>query len=151
PAPGVAAHLVDAELRFPAQLPRGERRIGIARGDIAGAPRQYLVGNLLSAGALECLHCLEYRVAAAGAEVHGDRAALLLEVLERGDMPEREVHDVEVIAHAGAVLGVVVAAPDAQRAMLADGDLRDIREEIIRDAARVLADASRRMSPGRVE
>src|SRR3954471_7201559 len=66
-------------------------------------------------------------------------------------MAAREIHDVDVVAHAGAVGRRIIVAPDAQRGLLADRDLRDVREEIVRNAARVLADRSRGMRADRIE
>ena len=65
------------------------------------------------------------------------------QVAQRGDVALGEVDDVDVVAHAGAVGRVVVVAEDLQPRALADRDLGDVGHQVVRRAARVLADASR--------
>ena len=74
-------------------------------------------------------------------------AAVVLHILYRGDVTAREVDNVDVIAHARAVVGVVVIAEDAQMVAAADGDLRNERHEVVGDALRVLADEPASCAP----
>ena len=67
---------------------------------------------------------------------------LVLELLQRRKVALSEVHNVDVVAHARAVGGVVVAAKDGQRLPPPDRDLRHVRHQIVRRAAGVLADAA---------
>src|SRR3972149_4785335 len=136
PAPGVAAHLLEAARRAPPQLLRGERGIGPVFREIAGAARGELDRNGPARCGFERLHHFEHRVAASGAEVDGDRAVRALEEAQRRDVRLGEVHHVQVIAHPGAVRRVVVLAEDPQGGSLPACDLRDIRQEVLRDAAR---------------
>ena len=71
--------------------------------------------------------------------------------LERGDVAGGEVLDVDVVAHAGAVDGVVVVAEDAELLALAHRDLGDERHQVVGDAGRVLADRPGLVRADRVE
>ena len=62
-----------------------------------------------------------------------------------------EVDDVDVVAQAGAVGGVVVVAEHADLLELADGDARDERHEVVRDAGGIFADEAARVRAHRVE
>ena len=104
-----------------------------------------------SRGAHEGLHHLEHGVAAPGAEVRGDGPLCLLQVVEGGEVAAREVHDVDVVAHAGTVGRRIVAPPHAKARQLADRDLRDVGHEVVRDAARVFADSPRGVRADGVE
>ena len=84
----------------------------------------------------------EHAVALAGAEVAGKEAAVLGELPERGDVAAGEVDDVDVVAHAGAVVGGIVVAVDVQLLKLADGHLGYVGHQVVGDAARILADES---------
>ena len=55
-------------------------------------------------------------------------------------MAAGQVHDVDVVAHTGAVGGGVVVAEDVDFFQLADGDLGDVGHQVIGDAVGVLAD-----------
>ena len=66
----------------------------------------------------------------------------LATILQRRKVALGEVHNVDVVAHARAVGGVVVAAKDGQRLPPPDRDLRHVRHQIVRRAAGVLADAA---------
>ena len=60
------------------------------------------------------------------------------EALEGGDVGGGEVADVDVVADAGAVGGVVVVAEDAQLGAFADGHLGDVGHQVVGDAVGVL-------------
>ena len=66
-------------------------------------------------------------------------------------MPQRQVDDVDVVAHAGAVRGGVVVAEHPQPRQLPDRDLRDEGQQVVRDAVRVLADPAAGVRAHRVE
>ena len=57
----------------------------------------------------------------------------------------------DVVAHAGAVGRVVVAAEDLQELALAHRDLGDVGHQVVRDAARVLAEGAAGVRAHRVE
>ena len=65
---------------------------------------------------------------------------MLLGVLDRAQMAFSQIDDVDVVTHAGAVRGVIVVAEDGQLLAAADGDLRDVGHQIVRNAVRILTD-----------
>ena len=69
----------------------------------------------------------------------------------RADMAAGQVHDVDVVAHAGAVGGGVVVAEDVDFFQLADGDLGDVGHQVVGDAVGVLADEAGLMGTDGVE
>ena len=83
---------------------------------------------------------IQHTVAVAGAQIADEEAALGLQLPDSADMAAGQVHDVDVVAHAGAVGGGVVVAEDVDFFQLADGDLGDVRHQVIGDAVGVLAD-----------
>ena len=99
----------------PEELAR-PRDVGIAGRDVARPPRDDLVRDTSSRRRLERAHDLQHRVPAAGAEVdgRGPRRVRREDPAQRRDVPGGEVDHVDVVAHAGAVGGGVVAAEDAQ-------------------------------------
>ena len=115
--------------------------IGVGRGDVAGAPGRDLVGDVPADGGAERPDHLEHAGAPPGAEVPHVAPAHLGEPVERGQVAPGEVDDVDVVADAGAVGGVVVVAEDLQLLPAADGHLGDERHQVVRDALRVLTDA----------
>ena len=64
--------------------------------------------------------------AAAGAEV----VEITLGGIEREDVGLREVEDVDVVADAGAVGGLVVGAVDFDMILLAEGDFEDVGDQV---------------------
>src|SRR5690606_23698659 len=104
-----------------------------------------------AARALEGGDHVEHRVADARAQVDGEGPVALEGVLERREMPAGEVHDMDVVAHARAVVRGIVAAEDRQRLATADGDLRYEGHQVVGNAPRILADQPARMRPGGIE
>ena len=51
-----------------------------------------------------------------------------------------QIDHMDVITHAGAVGGIVVIAEYGKLLALADGDLSDIRQQIVRNAVGILTD-----------
>ena len=51
-----------------------------------------------------------------------------------------QVHDVNVVAHAGAVFGGIVFSEDVNVCAPADGHLADVRHQVVGNALRVFAD-----------
>ena len=72
-------------------------------------------------------------------------------IVHRRDVAAREIDDVQIVAHARAVRRGIVVAENAQLLAPSGGGLRDIRHQIVGDAARVLADESARMRADGVE
>ena len=132
PVPGIAAHVVEGELSFPAELALCARRVGKADVAVAGAAGRNYIWQLSAAGALVGVENVEHRRALAGTEVvdfylSAERGNLF----ERFYMPLSEVYDVDIIADAGAVGGVVIVAVYFQMRSSADGDLSDIGREVV--------------------
>ena len=81
-----------------------------------------------------------------------ERARLLEQMPQRRHVALGKIDDVDVVAHAGAVGRVVVAADaPADVGASTDGDLRDVGHQVVRHAARVLADQSALVRADRVE
>ena len=66
-------------------------------------------------------------------------------------MPLRKIDDVDVVAYARAVGGVVVIAEHLESFEPADGDLGDVGDEVVRDPIRVFADETGLVGTDRVE
>ncbi|ABA48535.1 hypothetical protein BURPS1710b_3148 [Burkholderia pseudomallei 1710b] len=162
PAPVVRAHPLEVALGLPSDRLGRRGGVRVALGDVARAARDEFVRHGAPRRLLERAHDFEHAVAAARAEVDGEARVAALERVERRDVAAREIDDVDVIAHAGAVGRRVVAAEHAQLLELAHRDLRDVRHQVVRNAGRVLADeaafvradrievAQRRDAPGRI-
>ena len=142
PAPAVAAHILERVVRAPAEDARALVRAGVHRRQIARAARRDAVGHVHVVGRFKGVHHFEHAVAPAGAEVKNALARVRRHVGDGRDVAARKIHDVDIVAHAGAVRGGIVVAEDIQVVALADGSLRDIRHEIVRDAVRMLADSA---------
>ena len=78
-------------------------------------------------------------------------SSVAAEPVQRRDVPGREVLDVDVVAHAGAVGGRVVVAEDPEAVEPADRDLGEVGHEVVRDVGRVLAERPRGVRTDRVE
>jgi len=94
-----------------------------------------------------CVH----RTMRTRAEIVDDTSRAAGELLERLEVALGKVDDMDVVAHARAVMSVVVGAEDREVRPLADGDLLDERHEVIGDALGILANATRRVRADRVE
>src|SRR5699024_194325 len=110
PAPVVGAHGVDAAFCLPAERFHGVGGDGVAGGGVTGTAIGHCAGDFLTAGFTEGVDHVEHAVALAGAEVGGNQAATGLQHVECVEVALCQVHDVNVVAHAGAVGGGVVAA-----------------------------------------
>ena len=117
---------------------RLERRRGLLRSQVeyAHAPARPVGRRLAGHGA--------YADGLAGAHAAGHP-------VERRRVPARQVHHVDVVAHARAVGGGVVAAEHADEGAPPYGHLGHVGEQVVRDALRVLADAAGRVSVDGVE
>ena len=63
----------------------------------------------------------------------------MFHVAQGGDVAFGQVHDVNVVAHAGAVFGGVVVAEDVDVCSPADGHLADVGHQVVGNALRVFA------------
>src|SRR5579875_920733 len=123
PPPGVGTRLLDAQLRPPPEDVGGQRRVGVAGGDVTGPAADDLVGDAPARRLFEGGDELEHRRAPAGAEVDGFGRARLGQVVEGGQVAPGQVDDVDVVPDAGAVYGDVVGPGDLQRRPAPDGHL----------------------------
>ena len=57
----------------------------------------------------------------------------------------------DIIAYAGAIFSRVVVTKDGQRVATANGDLGNVRHQVVRDPLRVFPHVARRMGANRVE
>ena len=53
-----------------------------------------------------------------------------------------EIYDMDIVANAGSVLGLIVIAEDTEADQLSDCNLGDVRKQVIRHTLRVLSHAS---------
>ena len=111
--PTVAAHILHVELCLPAEKLLCLGAVGVAFRDIAGSAGLDDVGNRHAAARLERGYCLEHAGSLAGAEVDRFGALVSEGVLQGADVTVGKVHDVNVIAHAGAVHGGIIVAENA--------------------------------------
>src|SRR4051812_5430784 len=81
PTPGIAAHGAEIALGAPAEQGSRARRVGIARGDVAGTTGHDLVRHLAAARCLEGAHHFEDAVPATRAEIEGERRFALEQVV----------------------------------------------------------------------
>ena len=140
PVPAVAAHVGERLFRFPAKDLLRLGRICVDRRQIAGAARADHVrnGNAVDRG--ERMHHLQNADAVASAEIEDLAAGMRFGVLDRAQMALGQINDVDVIAYAGSIRGIVVVTEDGQLFASADGDLRDVRHQVVRNAVRVFTD-----------
>lgn len=150
PAPGIDTHGIHVSRGAPVEQFGRKSGIGVAGGNITGAARRQLVRNRATAGLFKGLDDIEHAVAGPGAEVHR-KALRLVQAGQRLEMPERQIDNVNVVAHAGAIRRRVIVAPDLQLLAPADGDLGDEGHQVVRDALRVFADQAAFVRADRVE
>ena len=151
PVPAVGAHLLNAVLGLPAQLALGLAGVAPALGNVAGAARVDDVGNLFAAGLAEGVDDIQHAVAVAGAQIADEQAGLLLQLLDGRHVAAGQIHNVYVVALAGAVGGRVVIAKDVNLLQLAHGNLGNIGHKVVGDAVGVLDNQDGRMGTNRVE
>ena len=76
------------------------QRTAVARRNVALAPRAHFVRQLLAACLSYSREHLEHRVGSARPQVDGNAARLVLELLDRGNVPESQINDMNVTAWA---------------------------------------------------
>ena len=106
PGPGGLEGFLNGAGGFPAHLCVGKGGIGPNCGDVSGTTWSKLVGNFHAVHFLEGVDQFQHGDRAAGADV--EDLAVLLHLpfdhpRDREDMGPGEVHDVDVVAEAGAV------------------------------------------------
>lgn len=147
----VLAHLVHGLGGGPAEVGQGGGCIRPEGGEVPCAASGDFVGDRLADGLFEGPQHLQDRGALAGSEVPAADSGPGRDVVQGGDVSFGEVHNVDVVALGSAVRGVVVATEDHELFPAAYGHLGNERNEVVRDALGILADAARRMGADRVE
>ena len=125
--------------------------IGIGYGDIAWAARRIHMGEGQVVGALKGRYHLIYAVTLAGAQVEDLGALMIHGIFQRLYMAVRQIHHMDVIAHAGTVGGGIIVAEDAQLVAHARRCLADEGHQVVGDAGGVLADQAALMRADGVE
>ena len=146
--------LVERALGPPAQLRVRKGRVGPDGDDVALAAGCDPIVELQVIDLLETVHQFEHRDAAARADVEDLvrlRAPVPDHAADRGDMRAGQIHHVDIVADARSVGSRVVVAEDRKALAQPGGRLRDIGHEVLRHAARQLADQGRGMRADGVE
>lgn len=99
----------------------------------------------------ECVENLENAGTIAGSEVDGFHAGVGQAVVNCFEVTQCEVYNMDVVADAGSVYGVVVIAEYAQTWQLADCNLCDVWQEVVWNAVWIFADETAFMSTDWVE
>ena len=100
---------------------------------------------------LECVDHIEYAVAFAGSEVVNGNALVVSQFLDGFYMAACQVNNMDVIADTSSVRSIVVITENADALEFSDGNLCDIRKQVVRDALRILSDKAALMRSDRVE
>ena len=125
---------------------------GKASVDITCTAGRYNVGNGFSAGFFIGVQNVENGIAVTCAKiVYLDSSVHIVKLVERADVADSKVDNVEIVAHARAVVSVVIVAVDVQVFPSANCNLCNIRHEVVGNALRILADLAGFMSADRVE
>lgn len=109
PAPEVLAGLLHGELRLPVKLLVGQAGVGSQVEHVTGATVNNLIGKVAADDGAEGLDDLEDGAAAAGSQVPGlDAGLVLAEVLKGSKVALGEIDDVDVVTDGSAVTRFVV-------------------------------------------
>lgn len=149
--PRAAAHVFQRADRRPAQIPAGLGGVGVAGGDVARAARLDPAGHIPPAGLLEGAHDLQHAVAAPGTQIEGMPAGVAAQEAQGGGVAFGQVHDVDVVPHAGPVGRGVVVAKDVQFGPQARSHLGDVGHQVVRHASGTFADQAAVVRPHRIE
>src|SRR5699024_9830176 len=126
-------------------------RVGVADSRIAGSPVRYPVGDIPAGSFFKSLNYIQYAVTLTGAQVVSYYARTFRQFIERFEVANSQIHYVDIIAYAGAVVSRVIVTKDRQFLQLSDGYLGDIRHQVIRDIVGILTNAPAFMGTDRVE
>ncbi|KAJ6444934.1 LOW QUALITY PROTEIN: putative quinone oxidoreductase [Purpureocillium lavendulum] len=148
PAPQVLARLLHGELRLPLELLVGQRRVGRQVQDVTRSARDHLVGQVAADDGAKGLDHLEHGAAAAGAQVPGlDARLVLAQVVEGDEVAPRQVDDVDSVAVMSAdgaqklngARQKPTFAKDEQLVAVARGHLAQQGQQVVGHALGVLA------------
>ena len=136
PSPAVATHLCKIPLSAPAQNVFGFLRTPLKLGHVSWSSFHHLEGNRQSRRAFEALHNVENAESAAGTDVQCElvRGCGVEEVIQGDAVGFGEVHHVQVVTNAGAIVRWVVLAEDPEFVASARRDLGNKRKKVIGNA-----------------
>src|SRR5699024_5327687 len=92
-----------------------------------------------------------YGISVSCTKVVDRHSCLLFQLLDCAHMANCKVYYMDVVAYSGPVRCVIVITEYAQTLQLADRNLCDIRDQVVRDSLRILSDHSALVSTDRVE
>lgn len=107
--------------------------------------------NAPATGARERGRHLAHAVAAPGAQIDHQALALALQVIDGIHMRARQIHHMQIVAHAGAVVGGIVVAEDLQCRATPHCHLCDVGHQVVRYASRIFAQIPAGVRTHRVE
>lgn len=124
PEPGVAG--------APARARQDQVIVGDQRSRVARTPRAHDPSDLAAGDALDRVEDVQHRKAGAIAAVHGVAGlGIVHQQVQRVNVRVGQVADMDVVAHAGAVVGVIIRAIDldqlAPPKRRLDADLDEMR------------------------
>lgn len=94
----------------PAQQRLGVRWVCKAAGNVTGTPRSRLEFDRTAAGDFEGTNYLENAIADPSTQISGPGAIILENATQRGQVPRREVYNMDVVAHPRTIPGRSVIA-----------------------------------------
>ncbi len=113
--------------------------LGVTDCDVACSARCDLEWNGSAGSPLKSLNHLQHAVAGSGAKVDSMPPGRTLEIIERGFVPFGKIHHMDVIAHAGAVLGVIVITKYIKLRQPTACDLGDAGHQVVGDVVGIFA------------
>ena len=128
-------------------------RVGVAAGHVTRAALGDCIGQGFAARLFKGVQNFKHAIAFTGAQVDRQQFGLCQsgQFFQRLDMAPGQIHDVDVIAHAGAVHSVIVAAKNLQLLAAAHGDLRDKGQQVVGNVRGVFANQAACMRTDGVE
>src|SRR5437899_875391 len=108
PVPGIGTHLTQVPRGLPSEQGGCEGCVGVTCCDVARPAFDDMVGDRFARHRLECSDDLEDAMTFAGPQIYRKKSLLLAQLRKSRQMSRREIHDVDVVAHAGAIRRRVV-------------------------------------------
>ena len=94
---------------------------------------------------------IQNTVSVSGSEIIDINTASCRQFCKCFHMAAGQIHNMNIIAYTGAVRRVIVISEDADLRQLADCNLRNIRQQIVRNPLRILTDHTALMCADRIE
>ena len=137
--PGILCHFIERAGDTPVELFIRFGGIGPVSREVAITAGSEVILHRLAAGFTESIHHIQHAAANPGAEVVNMHARFVRQLLHRRHVAVGQIHDVNVIAHAGAIFGGIIVTKNRQGIATPYGNLRDIRHQVVRNALRIFA------------